>query len=290
MALGRGLSALIKDKSADHGQNAVAVEENPASLVELEVKNIADNRFQPRQAYDESKLDELAASIKEKGLIQPIVVRKAAHGYEVVAGERRLRAARKIGLIKVPVVVRDVSDKEALVLALVENIQREELNPVEKAETYRRLVDEFGFSQEEVARSVGKDRVTVANFLRLLKLPKAILQGIIDGKISEGHARALLSIDDDNAKMLLFLEAVQKGFSVREVEARAKLVLSPAKKLARKAKGKAKDPEVSKLEEELREILGTKVEVINNRNNKGRMVIEYYTLDDLDRILGVIRK
>ena len=289
MALGRGLSALIKDKTSDQAQHVLAVEEDLLP-VELAVESIMDNRFQPRQAYDESRLDELAASIKEKGIIQPIVVRKASQGYEVVAGERRLRAARKIGLLKIPVVVRNVNDKEALVLALVENIQREELNPVEKAETYRRLVDEFGFTQEEVARSVGKDRVTVANFLRLLKLPKAILQGIVDGKISEGHARALLSIEDDNAKMLLFLEMIQKSFSVRDVEKRAKQMVSPEKKLARKVKGKVKDPEVRKLEEELREILGTKVEVINSRNNKGRVVIEYYTLDDLDRILGVIRK
>jgi ParB family chromosome partitioning protein len=289
MALGRGLSALIldKDKSADP-----AISASESSLVELEVCLIADNRFQPRQDYDEAKLDELAASIKEKGLIQPIVVRKAANGYEVIAGERRLRAARKLGLSKVPVVIRDVGDKEALVLALVENIQREELNPVEKAETYRRLIDEFGLSQEAIARSVGKDRVTVSNLLRLLKLPREILTGVIDGKISEGHARSLLSVDDNNARMLLYLEAVQKGLSVRDIEARAKLLFSTEKKLARKGKGsdKPKDPEVQKLEAELREVFGTKVEVVNARNNKGRMVIEYYSLDDLDRILGVIRK
>ncbi len=291
MALGKGLSALIPDKvkSIDLSASVARVSVEGVSF-ELEVKSISDNRFQPRQAYDESRLDELAASIKEKGLIQPIVVRKAANGYEVVAGERRLRAARKIGLEKIPVVVRDVSDKEAMVLALVENIQREELNPVEKAETYRRLIDEFGYSQEEVARSVGKDRVTIANLLRLLKLPKEILQGVFEGKISEGHARAILSVESDNAKMLLYLETVQKGFSVREVEERAKAAVSPGKKDGRKSKLKARDPEVMKLEEELRLALGTKVEVINSRNNKGRVVIEYYSLDDLDRILGVIRK
>lgn len=291
MALGRGLSALIPDKEKSI-ETPVAVE--PSSTgngpLELDVKLIADNRFQPRQTYDDSKLEELAASIREKGLIQPIVVRQTASGYEVVAGERRLRAARKIGLLKIPVVVRDVSDKEAMVLALVENIQREELNPVEKAETYRRLIDEFSYTQEEVARAVGKDRVTVANLLRLLKLPKEILQGVFEGKISEGHARAILSVENDNAKMLLYLETVKKGFSVREVEERAKAGAASAKNDARKTVVKPRDPEVKKLEEELRLALGTKVEVINSRNNKGRVVIEYYSLDDLDRILGVIRK
>ncbi|MEI6438064.1 MAG: ParB/RepB/Spo0J family partition protein [Candidatus Omnitrophota bacterium] len=295
MALGKGLSALIPDKvkSIDVPVSQVGESHSVAAQVapvELEVKLIADNRFQPRQVYDEARLEELAASIKEKGLLQPIVVRKAAGGYEVVAGERRLRAARKLGLVKIPVVIRDVSDKEAMVLALVENVQREDLNPVERAETYRRLIDEFGYTQEEVARSIGKDRVTVANLLRLLKLPKEILQGLFDGQISEGHARAILSVENDNAKMLLFLEAVKKGFSVREVEERAKASASPARKGAKKAATKPRDPEVQKLEEELRLTLGTKVEVINSRNNKGKVVIEYYSLDDLDRILGVIRQ
>ena len=303
MALGRGLFALIPDKERVSEakipvmREPAVVADTPATVssasaapLELEVKLIADNRFQPRQAYDDAKLDELAASIKEKGLLQPIVVRKAADGYEVVAGERRLRAARKLGLEKIPVVIRDVSDKEAMVLALVENVQREDLNPVEKAETYRRLIDEFNYTQEEVARSIGKDRVTVANLLRLLKLPKVILQGVFEGKISEGHARAILGVENDNAKMLLYLETVQKGFSVRDVEERAKASAPAVKKGSKKAGQKARDPEVLKLEEELRLALGTKVEVINSRNNKGRVVIEYYSLDDLDRILGVIRK
>ena len=296
MALGRGLSALIPDKEKSMDIPVAAHQEvSPegavqGSIVELEVKLIADNRFQPRQAYDEAKLDELAASIKQNGLLQPIVVRKSAKGYEVVAGERRLRAARKLGLLKIPVVLNDVGDKEAMVLALVENVQREDLNPVEKAETYRRLIDEFDYTQEEVARSIGKDRVTVANLLRLLKLPKEILQGLFEGKIAEGHARAILSVENDNAQMLLYLETIKKGFSVREVEERAKASAPSGKKGARESKAKPRDPEVKKLEEELRLALGTKVEVINSRNNKGRVVIEYYSLDDLDRILGVIRK
>jgi ParB family chromosome partitioning protein len=281
MALGKGLSALIPERP-----DAVAHQ----AAQQVEIGLIRDNRFQPRQNYPEAGLEELMASIKENGFLQPILVRKTADGYEVIAGERRLKAARKLGLERVPVIVREATDKEALVLAIVENIQREELNPVEKAESYRRLIDEFQYSQEEVARSVGKDRATVANLLRILKLPKEIQKGLFDGKISEGHARALLSVEDANAQRLLFLESVQKGFSVREVEERAKHIGSLAKKLAKKAKGKAKDPEILKLEEELRLILGTKVTVQNNRKNKGKVIIEYYSLDDLDRILEVITK
>jgi ParB family chromosome partitioning protein len=281
MALGKGLSALIPERP-DAATNQAAQQ--------IEIGLIRDNRFQPRQNYPEAGLEELMASIKENGFLQPILVRKTSDGYEVIAGERRLKAARKLSLERVPVIVREATDKEALVLAIVENVQREELNPVEKAESYRRLIDEFQYSQEEVARSVGKDRATVANLLRILKLPKEIQKGLFDGKISEGHARALLSVEDANAQMLLYFESVQKGFSVREVEERAKNIGGLTKKLVKKSKGKAKDPEILKLEEELRLILGTKVSVQNNRNNKGKVTIEYYSLNDLDRILEVIRK
>ena len=283
MALGKGLSALIPERP-----DAAAYQ----ATQQVEIGLIRDNRFQPRQNYPEAGLEELMASIKENGFLQPILVRKTSDGYEVIAGERRLKAARKLSLERIPVIVREATDKEALVLAIVENVQREELNPVEKAESYRRLIDEFQYSQEEVARSVGKDRATVANLLRILKLPKEIQKGLFDGKISEGHARALLSVEEANAQMLLYLETVQKGFSVREVEERSKKVGGQASKIARKAKGKAKakDPEILKLEEELRLILGTKVSVQNNRKNKGKVIVEYYSLDDLDRILEVIRK
>jgi ParB family chromosome partitioning protein len=279
MALGKGLSALITERQDVPAGHATQ---------QVDIGLVRDNRFQPRQAYPEAGLGELMASIKENGFLQPILVRKTSDGYEVIAGERRLKAARKLGLEKVPVVVREASDKEALVLAIVENVQREELNPVEKAESYRRLIDEFQYSQEEVAQSVGKDRATVANLLRVLKLPREIQKGLFDGKISEGHARALLAVEDANAQMLLYLESVKKGYSVREVEDRAKTVTG--RKSAGKARVKAKDPEILKLEEELRLLLGTRVSVQNNRKNKGKLVVEYYSLDDLDRILAVIRK
>ncbi len=281
MALGRGLSALIsekKDPAQDEG-----------GVLHIQTSLIKDNRLQPRQTYDVVKISELADSIKEKGMIQPVMVRKAGDGYEVIAGERRLKAARKLGLEKIPVIVRDVDDKEALVLALVENIQREELNAIEEGESFSRLIEEFKLSQEDVARMVSKDRATVANHIRLLKLPAEIQKAVVDGKISAGHARALLAVDNTLAQMELFTQIVQKGFSVRETEERVKAAVS-GKKPLKKVKVSLKDPEVASLEEELRRILGTKVEIVNKRGNKGKLVVEYYTLDDLDRILAVLRK
>ena len=252
---------------------------------------IKDNRFQPRQTYDIVKIDELAASIKEQGLLQPLVVRSVNNGYEVVAGERRLKAARKIGLLRVPVIIRDVSDQQALVLALVENLQREELNPIEEAESFRRLIDEFKQTQEEVARLVSKDRATVANLIRLLKLPKDIQQAVADGRISAGHARAILSIETTEKQIAVFMEIVQKGLSVREAEALAKVNADQKTEQDGQKKVSAfKDPEVASLEEELRRIFGTKVQIFNTRGNKGKLVVEYYSLDDFDRILEVVRR
>ncbi len=281
MALGRGLSALIAEKK-DQDQVEGGVLQVATSLIK-------DNRLQPRQTYDVLKIAELAESIKEKGMIQPVMVRKAGEGYEVIAGERRLKAARKLGLEKIPVIIRDVDDKEALVLALVENIQREELNAIEEGESFSRLIEEFKLSQEDVARMVSKDRATVANHIRLLKLPKEIKAAVVDGRISAGHARALLAVENTLAQTELFTLVVHKGLSVRETEERVKAAVF-GKKLLKKGKAALKDPEVASLEEELRRILGTKVEIVNKRGNKGKLVVEYYTLDDLDRILAVLRK
>ena len=283
MALGRGLSALITEKNEERTASSEALQ--------VEVALIKDNRFQPRQTYDIVKIDELAASIKEQGLLQPLVVRSINNGYEVVAGERRLKAARKIGLLKVPVIIRDVSDQQALVLALVENLQREELNPIEEAESFRRLIDEFKQTQEDVSRLVSKDRATVANLIRLLKLPKDIQQAVADGRISAGHARALLSIEIAEKQRAVFMEIVQKGLSVREAEALVKVNADQKTKQDTQKKVSAlKDPEVASLEEELRRIFGTKVQIFNTRGNKGKLVVEYYSLDDFDRILEVVRR
>ena len=283
MALGRGLSALITEKKD------MVMASSEARQIETAL--IQDNRFQPRQTYDVVKIDELAASIKEQGLLQPLVVRSIDGGFEVVAGERRLKAARKIGLLKVPVIVRDVSDQQALVLALVENLQREELNPIEEAESFRRLIDEFKQTQEDVARLVSKDRATVANLIRLLKLPKDVQRAVADGRISAGHARAILAVETTENQMNVFMEILQKGLSVREAEALVKVAAAPDTRAgAGKKVAVFKDPEIASLEEELRHILGTKVHIFNARGNKGKLVVEYYSLDDFDRILEVIRR
>ncbi len=281
-ALGKGLYALIPQKEISSLEDS-----SGEGVLYLKASLIKDNRLQPRQNYDESKLADLAASIKEKGLLQPILVRKAGSGYEVIAGERRLRAARKLNLDQVPAIVKSVTDREALVLALVENIQREELNPIEEAQGFKRLVDEFQFTQESVAESIGKDRSTVTNLLRLLRLPLEIQEHVAAGRISVGHARALLGIEDAKIQKALAQKIIAKNLSVRQTEGLVKGhgPSAPGKKKT----GKSKNRDIQILEEELRRILGTKVSV-EDRKNKGKVVIEYYSLDDLDRILGILRK
>ena len=280
--LGKGLAALIQPK-----KEISSLENNSGEgVAHIATSLIKDNRLQPRQNYDEAKLADLMASIKEKGLLQPILVRQAGSGYEVIAGERRLRAARKLNLEQVPVIVKNVTDREALVLALVENIQREELNAIEEAQGFKRLIDEFQFTQETVAESIGKDRSTITNLLRLLRLPLEIQEQVAANKISVGHARALLSIEDAKTQKELAQKIIAKSLSVRQIE---DLVKSHGAPVSKKKSAGAKDRDIQILEEELRRILGTKVNV-EDRKNKGKVVIEYYSLDDLDRILGIIRR
>ncbi len=282
--LGKGLSALIPQAMA---KEMSSLENSPKEGVQyLKTSFIKDNRLQPRQNYGEAQLSELAASIKEKGMLQPILVRQAGTGYEVIAGERRLRAARKLNLEQVPVIVKNVTDREALVLALVENIQREELNAIEEAQGFKRLIEEFQFTQESVAESIGKDRSTVTNLMRLLRLPLEIQEQVAANKISVGHARALLSIESATAQKTLAQKIVAKNLSVRQVEALVKSMLSPTGK---KKKAKDADRDIQILEEEIGRIFGTKV-LVEDKGNKGKMIIEYYSLNDLDRILGIMRK
>ncbi len=277
-ALGKGLSALIPERKEEAKGESVAY---------LETKVIRENSLQPRTNYDDEKLNELKASIKEKGVLQPILVRKKDGQYEVVAGERRLKAAQALNLEKIPVIIKNVSDQEAFVIALVENIQREELNPIEEAEAYRKLIEEFGYTQEAVAQSVGKDRSTISNLLRVLKLPVEIRRSVYNGAISVGHARTLLSVEIPTERDRLFVLTIKKGLSVRELE---NLVQSKAKGGARRVSAQAaKDHEVIALEENLQRILGTKVRVMPQKK-RGKIVIEYYSLDDLDRILSLIKK
>ncbi len=280
--LGKGLSALIPERKE------VSILENPkeTSVNFIKTSLIKDNSLQPRQNYDESKLADLMASIKEKGVLQPILVRNAGAGYEVVAGERRLRAARALGLEQVPVIVKAVTDKEALVLALVENIQREELNPIEEAQGFKRLIEEFHYTQEDVAQAIGKDRTTVTNLLRLLRLPQEVATLVLDGKVSMGHARALLSLPTATEQISLAHDIVAKGLSVRQVESLVKKNSSTEETVA-KINPKQRDIQI--LEEELQRTLGTKVTVAD-KGNKGTLTIAYYSLDDLDRILNILRK
>jgi ParB family chromosome partitioning protein len=220
--------------------------------------------------------------------LQPILVRKHDDGYEVVAGERRLKAAKAIGLEQVPVIIKNVTDREALVLALVENIQREELNAIEEALGFKRLMEEFQFTPEAIGESIGKDRSTVTNLLRLLRLPEEIQKQVAEAKLSVGHARALLSLEDASIQKKMARVIIDKGMSVRQVEDLVKKAQS-SKNIIQAAKTKHKNRDIEILEEELRKILGTKI-YIEDKKGKGRLVIEYYTLDDLDRILGVLRK
>ncbi|MBN1869821.1 MAG: ParB/RepB/Spo0J family partition protein [Candidatus Omnitrophica bacterium] len=279
-ALGKGLSALIPERKS-------GVPVKGETVAYLKTSLIHDNNLQPRTNYNDEKMNDLIASIKEKGVLQPILVREKGENYEVVAGERRLKAARALNFEEVPAIIKNVSDQEAFVIALVENIQREELNPIEEAEAYRKLIEDFSYTQEEVAQSVGKDRSTVSNFLRVLKLPAEIRKSVYDGELSLGHARALLGIEMPTERDRLFALTVKKGLSVRELE---NLVQAKSKGGTRRvSKQASRDHEVIALEEDLQRTLGTKVRIIPQKK-RGKIIIEYYSLDDLDRIIQLIKK
>src|SRR5688572_21903073 len=251
--LGRGLGALLGDY--------LQPESVPAGDVRtIPVSGIVPNPLQPRKSFSETELEELAGSIRESGLLQPLVVRAAGPGrFELIAGERRLRSIQRLGWREVPVVVREVDDEALLVLALVENLQREELNPLEEAEGYRQLVERFGLTQEEIAQAVGKERSTVANLLRLLKLPPSIRKLLESGQLSMGHARALLTVEDPVRAAELARQAVKEGWSVRDVEREARGSSERPAKRASAPSSPSRDPVVRALEEALRERLATRV-------------------------------
>jgi ParB family chromosome partitioning protein len=281
-ALGRGLGALLENAPASAPGKAV---------LQLGIEEIHPERGQPRQHLDPAALESLAASIREHGILQPILVRKAPGGYRIVAGERRWRAAQMAGLREVPSVVRELSDRNAFEVALVENLQREDLTPLEEAEAYRRLADEHGLSQEQIAQRVGKDRTTVANALRLLRLPDAVKASLSDGEISMGHARALLGLEDEEAMRKLAQRVIEKGLSVREVERLVRLARAGAgaHTLAggRGAPGKAAASALKDLTERLQRALGLRVR-IHDRGGKGSVEIVYASYGELDRVLDVI--
>ena len=272
-ALGRGLSALIPEVPP-----ALPPTEAPN---EIDLDLLEPNHDQPRTTMDESKLDELAQSIEASGVIQPIVVRRLTSGrYEIVAGERRWRAAQRAGLLKVPVVIRDVPDEKRLELALVENIQRENLNPLEEARAYKRLADEFRLTQEEIARRVGKDRATVANYQRLLTLPTEVQAAVASGTLSMGHARALVSLPDAAAQRRAARDIRARELSVRDTEALVKRLLAP---LMPRGQASARDVHTKAAEERLRLALGTRVDIIRRRGG-GRIEIRFNSEDELQRL------
>jgi ParB family chromosome partitioning protein len=268
-ALGRGLSALIPDAPAPSAERGL----------DVDTDLLRPNRFQPRTAIDEDKIDDLARSIRANGIIQPIVVRQSDDGYEIVAGERRWRAAQRAGLLKVPVVVRDIPDDRLLAAALIENIQREDLNPIEEAQAYRRLADEHQLTQDQIADAVGKDRSSVANYLRLLKLPQEVRSNVGSGALSMGHARAILGLADEAAQLRVSREVMSKTLSVRETEALVKKASQPPQTRTQPQK----DVHTRAAEERLRFALGTRVEIVR-RGKGGKIEIEFGSEDELQRL------
>ncbi|MFZ5997721.1 MAG: ParB/RepB/Spo0J family partition protein [Nitrospirota bacterium] len=271
-ALGKGLEALLPEKGDE--------------VIKIDIGKILPNEYQPRKVFRDEALKDLADSIKEKGVLQPVIVSRAGDGtFRLIAGERRWRASHLAGLTKIPALIKDVSSQDAIEIALIENIQREELNPIETAEALQRLLKEFNLTQEALSQRVSKDRATIANYLRILKLPDEIKTMVNNMTLSLGHAKALLSIETKQKQIEAAREIIKQGLSVRAAEALCKRLseTSPAKT----KKKKEKLPEVADLEAKLSRSLGTKVK-IHHKDKRGKIEIEYYSLDELDRLLEVL--
>ena len=282
-ALGKGIHALIPDFEMGVPESH---ENGPAKNTELLIDEISPNRFQPRKYFDDDKLEELVTSIRDNGVLQPIVVQKVEAGYELVVGERRWRASKKAGLKKIPAVIREVTDAQALELAIIENIHRQDLNPIEEADAYARLADEFALTQEMIAKRVGKSRTAVANTLRLLKLSRNIKEDLISGKISMGHARALLGLDNAGQMEALRKEIFKQDLTVRQTESRVSRLKQSVSKKPVSLVSK-KNIFIKDLEKEFERRLGTKVD-IKPAKKGGKLVVTYYSDDDLDRIKDLI--
>jgi ParB family chromosome partitioning protein len=278
-ALGKGLEALIPKK---------AVEEKKGGLQQIPISKIKANPTQPRKIFKSEDLQDLVNSVREKGILQPITVRKKGEGWEIVAGERRWRAAQKLGLLTLPALEVLASDVESLEWALIENLQRVDLNPIEEAQGYHRLQEEFQMTQEQISQKVGKDRATVANALRLLKLTPEVQSYLASGRLTSSHARVLAALQTPQEQKKWADKILHHGISVREVEQWLQNQKGPTRRS--KTGSKAKDPNIDKLEGSLRDWLGTKVTVKTQGKQKGVVKLEYYSLDDLDRILNLFRK
>lgn len=274
--LGRGLAALLP----------VVEARTDEPVRELALTEIRPNSFQPRKTFDEEKLAELAASIKAHGVLQPVVVRAVIGGFELVAGERRFRAAQMAGLSKIPAVVRELSDAEMMELALIENLQREDLNPLEEAVAFQRLLQEFGLTQEELARHLGKSRSHIANTIRLLNLPESVQENVSRGTITMGHARALLALEDPELQNQVSRRIIEKGLSVRDTENLVRSLLARKKQGARKKRPQL-DPWLTEVETNLKHALATQVRIKPGRRG-GKIEIEYYSTEDLERLTGLL--
>ena len=302
--LGKGLDALFGDaevtlqsRAEKNSKNEDEKTEDPKQKVDknertgggidyIDINDIKPNSNQPRKTFDEDKLNELAASIEEHGLIQPLVLRKAEKGYEIVAGERRWRAARKIGIRENPCIVRELTDEENMLLAIIENMQREDLNPIEEAEGIRQMIETYGLTQEEVSKSVGKSRPYIANSLRLLRLPETVRKYIEDGSLSTGHAKAIAAVSDEKKQIELAEVAIRDGLSVRQLE---KLAQQDKSGVKTRSRVKQKTADVKRVEEDLKNALGTKV-TLNQKGKKGKIEIEFYSKDELERLIELLKK
>ena len=293
-AKGLGINALINTEMEDmKASKPVEKKKTEETVLELELDLIEPNRKQPRKYFDETALEELAASLKTYGMIQPIVVKKNGDYYEIIAGERRWRAAKIAGVVKVPVVIKKWEEGEAFEAALVENLQREDLNPMEEAESYQRLQEEFGLSQEKIAEKVGKSRSAVTNSLRLLQLDPRVRNFVVENKLTGGHARTLLPVTDGDEQFELAEYVIEEGLSVRAVEALVKAHLEKAEKPAEKeeALSKADEREYRAIEDDLKSLFSTKVKLKPlGKRNKGKIEIEYYSDEDLERLLALLKR
>jgi len=275
-ALGKGISALIPEREIGRQEK----------IIYVQTDQIKPNPFQPRENFDPQNLEELTQSIKEKGVIQPILVRRKGDYYELIAGERRFRAANILNIKEIPVIIKDVEDRDSLELSLIENIQRQDLNSIEEAHAYQYLVDKFQVTQEKISEVLGKSRVSITNTLRLLRLPLEVQEEIKKGRISFAHGRALLELVDVNQQRRLAQEIISKGLSVRELESLIKAQRPRGTK--RRMATSLREPYLAALEEELQHVLATKVR-ISKRKKRGHILIEFYSSEDLERILSILR-
>ena len=285
--LGRGLNALINTGSDTENNKENTKENHEYKEVFINISLVEPNRNQPRKEFDKESLSELANSIKQYGILQPIIVQKNGDMYEIIAGERRWRAAKEAGLTEVPVIVRNYDKQKVMEISIIENIQREDLNPIEEAMAYQSLMEEYGLKHDELAEKVSKNRSTITNSMRLLKLSKNIQQMLIDGRISTGHAKVLLSVEDINEQEKIAQELIDKSLSVRELEKLVKKYTKPRKK-----KDDKDDKDYSlfyrEYEDRLKDILGTKVQINTKDKNKGRIEIDYYSAAELERIVELL--